>query len=306
MSVQKKPTCCLVIGMAGSGKTTLMQRINAHVHEKKIPSYILNLDPAVNEVPYNVNIDIRDTVNYKKVMKEYNLGPNGGILTSLNLFATRFDQVINIMEKKDIEYSFIDTPGQIEIFTWSASGQIISESLGSTFPTCILYVIDTPRNISPVTFMSNMLYACSIFYKLKLPIIIVLNKSDVLKPDFILKWMNDFELFQDAVQNETSYSSTLAGSMSLVLDEFYKNLTAVGVSAMTGSGIDKLFETINDAKKEYEKDYLPELEKKKKEREEFDKKKKEGDFERLKQDMKKKEDEKEVDDFLNTINKTDK
>lgn len=26
-------------------------------------------------------------------MKQYNLGPNGGILTSLNLFATRFDQV---------------------------------------------------------------------------------------------------------------------------------------------------------------------------------------------------------------------
>jgi hypothetical protein len=25
-------------------------------------------------------------------MKQYNLGPNGGIMTSLNLFATRFDQ----------------------------------------------------------------------------------------------------------------------------------------------------------------------------------------------------------------------
>ena len=32
-------------------------------------------------------------VNYKNVMKEYKLGPNGGILTSCNLFATRFDQV---------------------------------------------------------------------------------------------------------------------------------------------------------------------------------------------------------------------
>lgn len=26
-------------------------------------------------------------------MKQYGLGPNGGIVTSLNLFATRFDQV---------------------------------------------------------------------------------------------------------------------------------------------------------------------------------------------------------------------
>jgi GPN-loop GTPase len=52
-------------------------------------------------------------------MKEYNLGPNGGILTSLNLFATRFgiilktqhlDQVITLIEKKDVKYTFVDTP----------------------------------------------------------------------------------------------------------------------------------------------------------------------------------------------------
>ena len=55
----------------------------------------MNLDPAVNEVPYPANIDIRDTVKYKDVMKEYGLGPNGAIMTSLNVFATRFDQVSN-------------------------------------------------------------------------------------------------------------------------------------------------------------------------------------------------------------------
>jgi hypothetical protein len=32
-------------------------------------------------------------VNYKKVMQVYNLGPNGAIVTSLNLFATKFDEV---------------------------------------------------------------------------------------------------------------------------------------------------------------------------------------------------------------------
>ena len=30
----------------------------------------------------------------------YNLGPNGGILTSLNLFATRFDQVLELVTKR--------------------------------------------------------------------------------------------------------------------------------------------------------------------------------------------------------------
>ena len=49
--------------MAGSGKTTLMQRIHAHLHQHKLPGYIINLDPAVGELPYGANIDIRDTVS---------------------------------------------------------------------------------------------------------------------------------------------------------------------------------------------------------------------------------------------------
>jgi GTPase SAR1 family protein len=58
-----------------------------------IRGYVMNLDPAVLTLPYGANIDIRDTVKYKEVMKQFNLGPNGGILTSLNLFATKFDEV---------------------------------------------------------------------------------------------------------------------------------------------------------------------------------------------------------------------
>ena len=66
-------------------------------------------------MPYPANIDIRDTVNYKQVMKQYQLGPNGGIVTSLNLFATKFDQVLKLVESKKNEFVIIDTPGQIEV-----------------------------------------------------------------------------------------------------------------------------------------------------------------------------------------------
>ena len=38
-------------------------------------------------------------------MKQYSLGPNGGIVTSLNLFATRFDQVLKIVEKRKVCYN---------------------------------------------------------------------------------------------------------------------------------------------------------------------------------------------------------
>ena len=50
--------------MAGSGKTSLVQRIHAHLHQHKLPGYIINLDPAVGELPYGANIDIRDTVRW--------------------------------------------------------------------------------------------------------------------------------------------------------------------------------------------------------------------------------------------------
>lgn len=70
-----------------------MQRLTARLHEKKLVPYVVNLDPAVNTLPYPANIDIRDTVKYKEVMREYGLGPNGAILTCLNLMCTRFEQV---------------------------------------------------------------------------------------------------------------------------------------------------------------------------------------------------------------------
>lgn len=170
---RRKPVVILVIGMAGSGKTAIMHRINLTVLEKGLRGYFVNLDPAVKTVPFAANIDIRDTVNYKEIMKQYGLGPNGAILTSLNLFATRFDQVIGLLEKRadSLDYIFIDTPGQIEAFTWSAGGMIIQELLAMSFPTTVLYVSDTIRCGSPTTFMSNMLYACSVLYKSRLPMV---------------------------------------------------------------------------------------------------------------------------------------
>jgi len=49
----------------------------------------------------------------------------------------------------------------------------------ASFPTIVVYVMDTVRSCSPVTFMSNMLYACSILYKMRLPFIIAMNKVEL-------------------------------------------------------------------------------------------------------------------------------
>ena len=105
------------------------------------------------------------------------------------IFYTRQFQVVSLIEKRagDLDYVLVDTPGQIEIFTWSASGAIITEAFASTFPTVVTYVVDTPRSESPTTFMSNMLYACSILYKTRLPLILAFNKIDVAQHQFALE-----------------------------------------------------------------------------------------------------------------------
>ncbi|KAK5016123.1 hypothetical protein LTR16_002004 [Cryomyces antarcticus] len=321
------PVAVVCVGMAGSGKTTFMQRINSHLHTLNTPPYVMNLDPAVRTVPFDSNIDIRDSVNYKEVMKQYNLGPNGGILTSLNLFATKIDQVLGILEKrclpagaasttsnptpreqstasaapaqspKPISHILVDTPGQIEVFVWSASGDILLGSLASSFPTVLAYIIDTPRTTSTSTFMSNMLYACSILYKTKLPMILVFNKTDVQDAEFAKEWMTDFEAFQAALRREqeegeveggmggSGYMNSLLNSMSLVLEEFYCHLSVVGVSSMTGQGVDEFFAAVKEKAADFERDYKPELERRRNAREKDKESKREKEVERLMNDM---------------------
>lgn len=266
----KRATAVLVVGMAGSGKSTFAARLARESDlryeraQAAAPtpdddgggSYIVNLDPAAMDVGYEPNVDIRDTVDYKQVMEQYNLGPNGGILTALNLFATKFDQVLGILERRadSVNEIVLDTPGQIEIFTWSASGALITSAMqSSAVPTVVAYVIDTPRTTSPATFMSNMLYACSIMYKTRLPFILVFNKTDEQDWSFAREWMDDFEAYQQALadagdpttpavplgpagtpkpniphrrpgDDDGHYMNSLMNSMALVLDEFYSTL----------------------------------------------------------------------------------
>jgi len=311
------PVSIVCVGMAGSGKTTFMQRINSYLHSKKTPPYVLNLDPAVRSVPFEPNIDIRDSVKYKEVMKQYNLGPNGGILTSLNLFATKIDQVLNILEKRCLpekaqaekqaaaqtpkqtppKHIIIDTPGQIEVFVWSASGSILLSALASSFPTVLAYIVDTPRSTtSTSTFMSNMLYAISIMYKTRLPMILVFNKNDVKSEDEAVEWMRDFEAFQAALRREeeeeaetggggSGYMGSLLNSMSLVLEEFYNNLSVVGVSSMTGAGIGDFFEAVEEKRKEFDTEYKPELERRRAERDREQEERREKEVSRMMKDM---------------------
>ena len=247
----------IVLGMAGSGKTTFVEKLEEEIANKDKESYIINLDPAVMDTLYEPNLDIRDTVKYKEVMASNNLGPNGAILTCLNLFSTNIDKVVSILEPKtDLDFIVIDTPGQLEVFSWSASGKLISDSFSILFPSILIYIIDMPRCNNPNTFSSNMLYALSIMYKMKLPLLIAFNKADLAKDSKVTEWMDDYESLQNELKKKDDYMSTFSSSLSLLLNEFYKTIKFVKVSSKTGDGFDELIKMCEDIKSKYQDEVL--------------------------------------------------
>lgn len=96
------------------------------------------------------------------ILCRYKLGPNGAIMTALNLFATKFDQVLELLEKRSnqVDIILVDTPGQIEAFNWSASGSII---LGNMRDMSIIHHV---LSMSP-TYKCHVLRSsrlCFLFY----------------------------------------------------------------------------------------------------------------------------------------------
>lgn len=54
---KKPPVCLIVLGMAGSGKTTFVKKLVEHLTSVDgSQPYTINLDPAVYHVPYHTNI----------------------------------------------------------------------------------------------------------------------------------------------------------------------------------------------------------------------------------------------------------
>lgn len=285
--MEASPLVILVIGMAGTGKTTLVKQLQTYSQQKGLLSYFMNLDPAVTDLPYGCHIDIRDTVNYREVMTQYRLGPNGAILTSLNLFATKFHQVIGLLEnrRESLDWIVVDTPGQIEVFTWSASGQLIAEAFSSTFPTCLLFVGDTPRCINPQTFMSNMMYSSSIMFKTQLPLLLAMNKVDVSDADTVVRWMKDTEALCDVLRESKGYAATLTESLSLFVNEYYSGLEVAKVSALSGLGFDLLDDCLERCKVQYMREYFPLLKERQRAEELREKRRQQADIARHAKDV---------------------
>ena len=66
--------CLIVLGMAGSGNTTFVKKLEEHLNGINKEPYIINMDPAVINTIDEPNMDIKDTINYKEMIKSHNHG----------------------------------------------------------------------------------------------------------------------------------------------------------------------------------------------------------------------------------------
>lgn len=64
--------------------------------------------------------------------------------------------------------------------------------------------------------------------------------------------MQDFDAFQEALSKDQTYVSNLTRTMSLTLDEFYKDLKCCGVSSKTGIGFSQFYDLVAEGVLEYE------------------------------------------------------
>ncbi|MEK0325707.1 MAG: ATP/GTP-binding protein, partial [Nitrosopumilus sp.] len=121
-----------VAGTAGAGKSLLTSKLLSSYSEKGSNAIAVNLDPGAIKLPYTPAVDVRDYVDLNSVMERYELGPNGALIFASDYIATRWSEIQAEIDGTGADYAIIDTPGQMEVFTYRNSGSFIVSNVTCT------------------------------------------------------------------------------------------------------------------------------------------------------------------------------
>ncbi|QQG48788.1 MAG: ATP/GTP-binding protein [archaeon] len=189
-----------IAGTAGSGKSLLTGALKSWYVGRGEDAIALNLDPGVLNLPYEPDIDIRDTIDLRQVMEDYELGPNGALILSADLVATKLAAIQEEIDAFKPEYVVVDTPGQTELFAFRESGEFIVKEMAAE-SKALLFLIDPLLATTPTNFLSLALLSASVGLRLKVPRLTVLTKRDIAKESVkrIIEWSRDAKVFEDAL-----------------------------------------------------------------------------------------------------------
>ena len=172
----------LVLGPAGSGKSTFSDLVRQHVETMKRRVHVVNLDPAAEHFAYPVAADIRELISLEDVMEEMNLGPNGALIYCMEFLVENIDWLQDELEQiGPDEYVLFDCPGQIELYSHVPAMVTLTQELQRMgYRVAAAYLLDSAFAADVAKFVSGVLCCLSAMTMLELPHINVLSKCDLL------------------------------------------------------------------------------------------------------------------------------
>jgi len=118
-----------IIGTAGSGKTLFTAAFAEWLKLSKQDVTVVNLDPGALKLPYQPDVDVRNYVDVENLMEKYSLGPNGALIMAADLIADEIENLTRDIDETHADIVLVDTPGQMELFAFRASGPYIVNEL---------------------------------------------------------------------------------------------------------------------------------------------------------------------------------
>lgn len=217
----------LVMGPAGSGKSTYCSTIAKHCEVVGRTVQVVNLDPAAEYFDYNVAFDIRNLIHVDDVMEDMDLrfGPNGGLVFCLEYLIENVEWLQEQLGEDVDDYFLFDCPGQIELYTHLDVMKRLVQTLESwDFRVCGVFLIDSQFMVETSKFFSGVLSALSAMVNFEIPHVNVITKMDLLnkagrrriarylEPDTHLL-LEDDRAFDDKF-------SRLSGAIATVIEEY--------------------------------------------------------------------------------------
>ncbi|MGI0148602.1 MAG: ATP/GTP-binding protein, partial [Thermoplasmata archaeon] len=187
------------VGTAGSGKSTMVHAFQEWMNSQGLDCVTANLDPGAGTLQYSPDLDVRDYVRLEEIMQERDLGPNGAQVAAADMIAMNAQELAEVLETFATSYILIDTPGQIELFTFRASGGVLIDAFGRE-ESALVYLNDPALVKSASGFVSSVLLSATVQFRHSLPFINVLSKADLLSEqdlERVVKWSLDpFALYE--------------------------------------------------------------------------------------------------------------
>lgn len=236
-----------IVGTAGSGKSLLTSALSEWLKMAKQDVAIMNLDPGVVTLPYTPDLDVRDYVNIEHLIEEYRLGPNGASIMAADLIAEQSDVLGREVEDLDADLVLVDTPGQMELFAFRASGPYIAGELTKR-QKAIVYLFDSVFSLDPANYVSNLFLSAAVYNRFFLPQAHVLSKCDLLPPEeinTIIEWSTNPKMLESAIDEKLKGTKRLLSrDMIHAIYRLDLRFLLIPVSAKTNDGLINLNTTL--------------------------------------------------------------